>query len=126
MVILPLPLPKPKLIVFASEMGTPINASNLHRNFKQALEKTGLPNIRLHDLRHTYATLMLQEGVHPKIVSERLGHSSIQITLNTYSSVLPDLQSEAAQKLDKALFGKSDDTDEVKENRAIYSTRVAN
>jgi integrase len=69
---------------------------------------------------------MLQEGVHPKIVSERLGHSSIQITLNTYSSVLPDLQSEAAQKLDKALFGKSDDTDEVKENRAIYSTRVAN
>ncbi len=113
-------------LVFASEMGTPINASNLHRNFKQTLEKAGLPNIRPHDLRHTHATLMLQEGVHPKIVSERLGHSSIQITLDTYSHVLPNLQSEAAQKLDKALFGKSDGTEEVKENHAVYSIRVAN
>ena len=113
-------------LVFASEMGTPINASNLNRNFKQTLKKAGLPNIRPHDLRHTHATLMLQEGVHPKIVSERLGHSSIQITLDTYSHVLPNLQSEAAQKLDKALFGKSDGTEEVKENHAVYSIRVAN
>lgn len=95
-------------LVFASETDTPINASNLHRHFKSTLETAELPNTRFHDLRHTHATLMLQEGVHPKIVSERLGHSSIQITLDTYSHVLPNLQSEAADKLNKALFGDDD------------------
>ena len=58
-------------------------------------------HIRLHDLRHTHATLMLKAGIHPKIVSERLGHASISITLDTYSHVLPGLQKAAAEKFDR-------------------------
>ena len=58
-----------------------------------------IPKIRFHDLRHTHATMLLRKDVPPKIVSERLGHSSISITLDTYSHVLPDMQKEAAEKL---------------------------
>ena len=60
-----------------------------------------LPIIRFHDLRHTAATIMLSQGVHPKIVQERLGHSTISMTLDTYSHVLPTMQKEAAEKLDR-------------------------
>lgn len=68
------------------------------------IEMVLAPRIRFHDLRHTAATLLLLAGVHPKVVSERLGHSRVEITLNTYSHVLPTMQKEAADKLDK-LFG---------------------
>ena len=61
-------------------------------------------SIRLHDLRHTYATLLLAAGEHPKIVSEALGHASIQLTLDTYSHVLPDMQQSAVDKLEDMLF----------------------
>ncbi len=64
-----------------------------------------LPEIRLHDLRHTHATLLLAGGVHPKIVSERLGHAKISITLDTYSHVIPTLQREAASKLASLVYG---------------------
>ena len=60
----------------------------------------GSLGIRFHDLRHTHATQLLREGIHPKVVSERLGHSAIAITLDIYSHVLPDMQQEAAEKLD--------------------------
>jgi integrase len=63
----------------------------------------GLPDIRFHDLRHTAASLMLQQGTHPKIVQERLGHSDISLTLNTYSHVIPTMQEEAAEKMDEIL-----------------------
>jgi integrase len=76
---------------------------NMVREFKELLWKSGLPEIRFHDLRHTAATLMLQEGVHPKVVQERLGHSQISITMDTYSHVLPVMQEEAAKKLDELL-----------------------
>ncbi|QYY44384.1 tyrosine-type recombinase/integrase [Aneurinibacillus thermoaerophilus] len=69
------------------------------------LKKSGLPKIRFHDLRHRHATLMLKQGVHPKIVSERLGHSNINITLDTYSHVFPGLQEAAAKEFGKSLFG---------------------
>jgi len=62
-----------------------------------------LEGLRLHDLRHAHATLMLQAGVHPKVVSERLGHASVNITLDTYSHVLPGLQEAAAAAIDRAL-----------------------
>ena len=65
--------------------------------------QAGLPGVRFHDLRHTHATLMLKQGVHPKIVSERLGHASINITLDTYSHVLPGLQEKAALAFEEAL-----------------------
>ena len=67
------------------------------------LQAANLPEFRFHDLRHTAATLMLQQGVHPKVVQERLGHSTISLTLDTYSHVLPSLQEDVAQKLDTLL-----------------------
>ena len=68
-----------------------------------SVKKVGLPRIRFHDLRHTAATLMLSLGVHPKIVQERLGHANIAMTLDTYSHVLPTMQREAADKMDRLL-----------------------
>jgi integrase len=90
-------------LIFPSTIGTPMGPRNLLRDFKGLLQKSGLPEIRFHDLRHSAATLMLEQGVHPKVVQERLGHSSITLTLDTYSHVLPSLQEDAAEKLDDLL-----------------------
>ncbi|MBN1370440.1 MAG: tyrosine-type recombinase/integrase [Anaerolineaceae bacterium] len=90
-------------LVFPSTLGTPLDSRNLFRIFKEILQQTSLPNIRFHDLRHTAATLLLQQNVHPKVVQERLGHSDISLTLNTYSHVVPGMQEEAADKMDELL-----------------------
>jgi integrase len=90
-------------LVFTSVAGTPLDDSALRRGFKKLLDEAGLPRIRFHDLRHTHATLLLLKGVHPKIVSERLGHANVQITLDTYSHVLPNLQEGAAAAFDEIL-----------------------
>lgn len=90
-------------IVFPSTIGTPLGPRNLYRHFIDTIEKTGLPRIKFHDLRHTAATLMLKEGIHPKVVQERLGHSSITLTLDVYSHVIPSMQEEVAKKLDSLL-----------------------
>ena len=91
-------------LVFASEIGTPLQKKNIRdRHFKPLLKKANLPDIRLYDLRHTMATLLLCEGVNPKIVSERLGHASIVLTLDTYSHVLPTMQEDATDKLEMLL-----------------------
>jgi len=76
------------------------------RHFKPLLKKADLPNIRLYDLRHTTATLLLSAGENPKIVSERLGHASIVLTLDTYSHVLPTMQKTATNKMEKLMAGK--------------------
>ncbi len=74
------------------------------RSFKPLLERAGLPrSVRLHDLRHTCATLLLGKGVHPKIVQELLGHATTAITLDTYSHVLPNMQGEAVAAMESAL-----------------------
>ena len=87
--------------VFSTKVGTPISCHNLtNRSWKPLLRKVGLPDIRFHDLRHTCATLLLTKGVHPKIVQEMLGHSSITITLDLYSHVLPDMQEKAVEAMD--------------------------
>jgi integrase len=92
--------------VFATDEGKPIRYGNLtKRYFHKILEKSDLKGFRLYDLRHTTATLLLSEGINPKIVSERLGHASIVLTLDTYSHVLPDMQKEASSKLGQVLFG---------------------
>lgn len=83
--------------------GRPLNPRNLDDAWYSLLEKSGLPRIRFHDLRHTHASLMLEQGVHPKIVSERLGHSNINITLDIYSHVLPGLQKQAADNFSESL-----------------------
>lgn len=91
-------------LVFANEVGKPIAPSNLRRrSFKPLLEKAELPQIRFHDLRHSAATLLMSQGVNPKIVSERLGHSRVSITLDLYSHVTPTIQREAAAMLDTVL-----------------------
>ena len=94
--------------VFCDTQGHPLRKSNVvRRSFKPLLRKTGLPDIRFHDLRHTAATLLLTQGVHPKIVQERLGHAQISLTLDTYSHVLPSMQKEAAAKLDDLFAGSA-------------------
>lgn len=93
-------------LVFTSEVGTPLGPNNLLRNFKYLTAKAGLPVMPFHNLRHTHASLMLSAGVHPKIVSERLGHSRISTTMDIYSHVLPGLQEEAAAKFDTLLQTK--------------------
>jgi integrase len=93
-------------LVFTNEVGRPIDANNLlKRQFYPLLRRAELPKIRFHDLRHTCATLLLPQGVNPKIVSEMLGHSSVGLTLDRYSHVLPGMQRTAVDALEKALFG---------------------
>jgi integrase len=95
-------------LVFASREGTPIMIRNLlRRHFKPILKRAKLPKtIRLYDLRHSCATLLLAANEHPKVVSERLGHASVTLTLDTYSHVLPSMQQAATDKLESILFEK--------------------
>jgi integrase len=95
-------------LVFTNELGGFVERQNLlHRQFRKALKAAGLPvTLRLYDLRHTAATLLLAAGVHPKVASERLGHASITMTLDTYSHLMPDMQREASDKMDRLLVGK--------------------
>jgi integrase len=92
-------------LVFATPTGTPVGHVPLLRDLRRTLKKVGLPRLRFHDLRHCHATLLLQQGVHPKIVSERLGHSNIAMTMDTYSHVIPGMQTTAMDDLEKRLFG---------------------
>jgi integrase len=81
-----------------------MNAKNLTaRSFKPILERAGLPDIRLHDLRHTCATLLLFKGVHPKLDQELLGHATIAITLDTYSHVLQGMGDQTAAAMESVL-----------------------
>lgn len=95
-------------LVFATPTGGPLMPHNLKcRHFRPILERAKLPqSFRLYDLRHSCATLLLAAGEHPKVVSERLGHASVTLTLDTYSHVLPTMQEAASQKLEKMLFSK--------------------
>ena len=89
--------------VFSRADGTPLNPNAVTLAFNRFIRRADLPHIRLHDLQHTHATLMLKVGVHSKIVSERLGHANIAITLGTYSHVLPGLQEAAVQHFNRML-----------------------
>src|SRR5262249_39821115 len=93
-------------LVFCTRTGGFLRAVNVRRSLRTSLEKAKLPVIRFHDLRHTCATLLLLANVHVKVVSERLGHSKIQITLDTYSHVLPAMQDQAVQVMSGMLFQK--------------------
>ena len=86
--------------------GAPLHPDTLSSRWGVFLARAGLPHVRFHDLRHAHATLMLLQGVHPKVVSERLGHASVGITLDTYSHVLPAMQAEATQGLRRAVRGQ--------------------
>lgn len=89
-------------LVFCNSKGFFKDPNNLLREFNRLIESASLPKITIHDLRHLHATLMLKNGENPKVVSERLGHSRIGITMDTYSHVLPDIQVSAAKRFEEA------------------------
>jgi integrase len=88
-------------LVFKSEVGKPMQDGQVSWRFHKALKEAALPRIRIHDLRHTAATQLLERGVHPKVVQEMLGHSTITLTLDTYSHVIPGLHAQAATEMQK-------------------------
>ncbi len=97
--------PGPDDLVFANADGTAIGPGLFSDRFDRLVKASGLPRIRVHDLRHTAATLGLSAGIQPKVMSERLGHSNIAMTLDLYSHVLPAQQVEAADRIDAQVFG---------------------
>jgi len=92
-------------LVFPNREGEPTESSTVSDALEVALDRAGLPRIRVHDLRHTTATVLLEAGVHPKLVQHLLGHSTVALTLNTYSHVIPGLSGEAARTMDHLLTG---------------------
>jgi integrase len=94
-------------LIFCSEEGTPLSIPNLtYRYYRPILVKAKLPQLRLYDLRHSCATLLLIAEENPKVVSERLGHSTIVLTLDTYSHVLPTMQQQATARLENMLYNE--------------------
>ena len=91
--------------VFAKPDGSPIHPDLISQTFERLLAKLDLPRVRLHDLRHTHATILLQQGINPKVVSERLGHASVSFTMDVYKHVLPGMQAQAAATFGTAIFG---------------------
>jgi len=99
-----------KDLVFCDVEGKPLRPNSITRAWAVLAAKCGLPIIRLHDARHTHASIMLKQGIHPKIVQERLGHASIEMTLDIYSHVTPGLQEAAAKRFDDFMTPKSEVT----------------
>jgi integrase len=92
-------------LIFPSERGTPLDGRNMVRRlFEPALRKAGLPRMRFHDLRHCFASLLIAQGEHPKLISEQLGHASIQITLDRYGHLMDQSCGDASDRLEAALF----------------------
>jgi integrase len=87
--------------IFTTNVGTPVSPDDVTQAFPLALAAAGLPKVRFHDLRHSCASLLLSLGVHPKLVRETLGHSSFQLTMDTYSHMIPALRNEVADKMDE-------------------------
>lgn len=96
-------------LVFATDVGLPLTSGWVRKSFYRLLDDLGLPRIPLHGLRHTMATLMLAAGEHPKVVSERLGHSSPSFTLTVYSHVMPGMHEGASRRLEEALAASQED-----------------
>jgi integrase len=95
-------------LVFATEVGGVVHPDRITRRFGRLVQKSGLPRVTLHGLRHSYATIALEAGIHPKVVSERLGHSTVSLTLDVYSHIIPALHEEAAERV-AALINASND-----------------
>ena len=96
-------LPRPDDLIFASVEGKPIDPWVLSHNFARIVKRVGLENVRFHDLRHTFASLMLLRGAKPKVISEALGHSSVAFTMDVYSHIIEGMQQDAMMLLDGVL-----------------------
>jgi integrase len=103
---LPAPAWVDRDLVFTGEAGLPLVPVTLRKHLYRVLDQAGLPRVRLHGLRHSMATLMLASGEHPKVVSERMGHSTVAFTLATYGHVIPGMHETAAQRLANVLDGE--------------------
>jgi integrase len=90
------------------------NPDSISSAFRRAVKAAGVPVIRLHDVRHTHASLLLKAGVNPKVVSERLGHSSVAFTLDTYAHVMPGMQPEAAEMFMRLVLGQIDEDEAMR------------
>lgn len=90
-------------LVLPTRDGKPMIPRNFRKEFYKLVDTLGLPPIRFHDTRHTHATMLIQQNIHVKLISERLGHADIQTTLNTYSHVLPNMQKEVSNQIDKII-----------------------
>ncbi len=93
-------------LAFTQESGAALDPETISRRWRQAVKRSMLPPIRLHDLRHTHATLALQAGIHPKVVNERLGHATVSSTLDTYSHAIPAMQEEEAERIAGLVFAE--------------------
>jgi integrase len=95
-------------LIFCTALGTPLDRGNVvKRDFWPLLRQAGLRRIRFHDLRHTFATLLIAQGESPKYIQAQLGHASIQVTMDRYGHLLPDVNQQAARRLEDSLFGPS-------------------
>jgi integrase len=106
-------------LVFCTTRGRPLEARNVVTHFRRQCLKAGLGHRRFHDMRHTCASLLLVQGVHPRVVMELLGHSQISLTMNTYSHVVPQLKRDAAERMDEIL------TEDGLEDGYILATNAA-
>lgn len=102
-------------LVFCREDGSPLHPHSLSQAFERLVKKSGLPRIRLHDLRHTHATIAVRAGVPVKVISERLGHESPAFTLKQYAHVIPGMQREAAAQIAASVLGQAHQRSEVPE-----------
>jgi integrase len=93
-------------LVFTTPEGKPLEGTTVTRLFHGHLDRAGLPQRRFHDLRHSCATLLLVQGVSPRVVMDVLGHSDMGMTMNTYSHVIPELRRDAADRMDDLLGGR--------------------
>lgn len=98
-------LASPSEFVFTKPDGAPFHPELVRQSFDRRVKRTPVPRIRFHDLRHTHATLLLKAGVPPKVVSERLGHATVALTMDIYAHVIPGMQAEAAQLFHDLVFG---------------------
>jgi integrase len=99
-------------LVFPTSIGTIDSADNMiKRRFFPALKAAGLPKIRFHDLRHTYASLLIDQGEHPKYIQTQMGHSSIKVTMDTYGHLMKNVNQEAASRLGAGIFGHEFEVD---------------
>ena len=112
--------------VFSHAEGSPLDPSTVSHAFSRILRKAGLPCMPLHSLRHTHATFLLQAGIHPRVAMERLGHSSIRVTLDTYSHVVGGLQEAAAQKFDDFVSRRGTPEENVGKMSADLDTTAKN
>jgi integrase len=97
--------PRDGVYVFANDSGGPLHPGTAYHSLERVLRDAGLPRVSFHALRHSYASALLAQGVHPRDVMEALGHSQIALTMEVYSHVIPELERDAADRIDRLLGG---------------------